>query len=127
ELQHVGERNRDAARGRREAGAGEMEEDRAAAAPGAAGEILVEREDEIVEMVLAPHPVRAVPRRQPHRPIVARARRILAPALIAAQGLERGARGPQPNAVGPVVAPQEPEPPGRRALVALALQADDSG
>ena len=61
----------------------EMEEDRAAAPLGPPREILVEHECQIIEMILAPHPVGAVARRQAHGPIVARARRVLAPTLIA--------------------------------------------
>ncbi len=127
ELAHVGGGNRDAAGGGRKARAGEMEEDRAAAPLGATGEILVEHESQIVEMIVAPHAVGAVGGGQPHRAIVARARRVLAPALVAPHGLERDARRLRPRAVRPVIAPEQPEPPRRRALVALALDADDSG
>ena len=69
-----------------------VEEDRAAAALGPPGEILVEHESHIVKMILAPHLVGAVARRQAHRAIVARAQGVLAPALVAPQGPERAAR-----------------------------------
>ena len=45
------------------------------------GEILVENEGQIIKMILAPHPVGAPPRGQADRAIVARALRVLAPAL----------------------------------------------
>ena len=51
---------------------------------GAPGEILVEDEGQIVKMIVAPHPVGAVGRGEPDRAIVARAFRVLAPALVAA-------------------------------------------
>src|SRR5271154_4335798 len=78
-------------------------------------------------MIVPPHPVGAVRRGQAHGPIVARTFRVLAPALVAAHGLERRPRHPQTDAIGPAIAPEKPESPRRRALVALALQADDSG
>src|SRR5271163_3561780 len=77
-------------------------------------------------MIVAPHPVGAVGGGQTDGAIVARAFRVLAPALVAAHRLERRARRPQPHAVGPAIAPQKLEPPRRRALVALALDANDS-
>ncbi len=67
----------------------EMEENRAAAALGAPGEILIEHESQIIKMILAPHAVRAVARGQAHGPIVARARGVFAPALVATQRLKR--------------------------------------
>src|SRR5271165_6156306 len=73
ELAHLFSRNGDAAGGRREAGPGEVEEDGAAASLGAAVESLVEDEDEVVKMVVAPHAVGAIAGRQPHRPVIARA------------------------------------------------------
>ena len=65
-----------------------MEEDRAASPLAAAGEVVVENEHQIVERVVAPHAIRAVASGQADGAIVAPARRILAPALVAPQRLE---------------------------------------
>ena len=119
-------RNRDAAGRRGQAGPREVEENRAAAALGAPRIILVEHEGQVIEMIVAPHPVGAIGGGQAHGAIVTRARRVLAPALVAAHGLERHARGARSRTVRPVIAPQEPEPPRRRPLVALALDPDNS-
>ena len=81
---------------------------------GAPRKILVKHEGQIIEMIVAPHPVGAIGGGQAHGAIVTRARRVLAPALVAAHGLERHARGVRSRAVRSVIAPQEPEPPGRR-------------
>jgi hypothetical protein len=123
---HVGGGDSDAAGGWSEAGAGEVEEDRAAASLGATRIILVEHEGQIIKMIVAPHAVGAIGGGQAHRAIVTRARRVLAPALVAADGLQRHARGARSQTVWPVIAPQDPEPSGRRALVALPLDPDNS-
>ena len=91
----------------------------------AAAEIVVEDEDEVVERVVAPHAVRAVGGGQADGAIVAPARRVLAPALVAPQRPQRHAAGRRAAAVGAVIAPQQSEPPGRRRAVALALVAHD--
>ena len=106
ELAHVGGGNRDAAGGGGEAGTREVEEDRAAAPLGAPRKILVEHEGQVIEMIVAPHPVGAIGGGQAHGAIVTRARRVLAPALVAAHGLQRHARGARPRTVRPVIAPQ---------------------
>src|SRR5271166_5965516 len=103
-----------------------MKEDRAAAPLGAAAEILVEHEGEVVEMVLAPHSVGAVCGGQANGAIVARACRILAPALIATHRHERHARSRRPQAVGTIVAPEQREAPDGRAAIAFALDPDES-
>src|SRR5271166_4237542 len=126
ELPHIGGKDRDAAGGGREISPREMKEDGAASPLGAAREILVEDEGHIVEMIVAPHAVRAVGGGQSHGAIVARARRILAPALVAPHGSKRHARGAGPQTVRPVIAPEQPETPGRGAMIALALQPYDS-
>ena len=124
---HVGRGDRDAAGGRGQAGTRNMEEDRAALALGAAREILVEHEDQVVETVLAPHPVGAVGGRQADRPVVARARRILGPALVGPQRLQRNAPGQRAPAVRAIVGPEERKSSGRRAPVALALEPYNPG
>ena len=88
--------------------------------------ILVKHEGQVVEMVVAPHPVGAIDGGQAHGAIVTRARRLLAPALVAAHGLQRHAPGARSLTVGPVIAPQQPEPPGRCPPIALAFDPDNS-
>ena len=60
---------------------------------GAAREILVEHEGQIVERVFAPHAVGGVARGRAHRAVVVAARRVFAPALIAPQRPQRHAAG----------------------------------
>ena len=64
--------------------------------PFAHGEILVEDEGQIIKMILAPHPVRALGGGQADGTVLAPALRVLAPALIAPHAL----RGPLRLAVG---------------------------
>src|ERR1035438_9788160 len=78
ELTHVGGGYGDAAGRRRQVGARQMEEDRAAAAFGSSGEVVIEDEDEIIEIVAAPHAVRAVGIRQSDGTVIAPARGVLA-------------------------------------------------
>ena len=96
EFTHVGGGNRDTAGGRGAARAREVEENRAAAALCAAGEVLIQHENQIVEMILAPHVVGAVGRRKPHRAIVARA--FAGPRTSPGRAAWREAGRPQPAA-----------------------------
>ena len=82
-----------------------MEEDRAAAPFDAAGEIVVEDEDEVVKRVVAAHRVGAVGGGQANGAVVAAARGVFAPALVTAHGDERHAARRRPLAVGAVIAP----------------------
>ena len=79
-----------------------------------AGEIAVEHEDEIVERVLAPHPVRAIGGGQADGPVVARAGGVLAPSRTTPQRPQRRAAGRGARSVGTEIGPQQPKSPRRR-------------
>jgi hypothetical protein len=77
-------------------------------------------------MIVAPHPVCAIRGGEAHRAVVTRARRVLAPPLVATQGLQRNAGRAGPRTVRSIIAPEQRKPSCRRAFVALALDPDDS-
>src|SRR5436305_9450733 len=94
QMQHRRFRHRDAAGGRLKIVARQMQEHRAAPPCGARAKIVIDLDDEIVEMVLAPQAVAAAVAVEPHRLVVVSVARILAPRIFGRDGTDRqkGAR-----------------------------------
>src|SRR5437667_4377847 len=92
--QHRRFRHRNAAGGRLKIVARQMQEHGAAAPCDAWTKVVIDRDDEIVEMVLAPQAVAAVVAVKPHRHVVMSVARILAPRIFGRDGADRqkGAR-----------------------------------
>ena len=98
-----------------------MQKHRAAAAGDARAGVVIDLDDEIVEMIVAPQPVAALFRMQPHRAVVMAIAGILAPRFFRPDGADGQKR---PRSRMPVRAPPQPQRPERapgRAAVALAL------
>src|ERR1700676_1779827 len=103
-----------------------MQEYRAAAAGNARRGVVIDLDDEIVEMVVAPEPIATVIAIQPYRPVVMAAVGGLAPAVRRPDGGNRQ-EGMRPRVpVGPP--PQSPRPEGAfwGSAIALTLVGDDS-
>src|ERR1700688_656242 len=105
-------RERDAARGGAKSGAGQMQEDRAAAAGNARARVVIELDEEVVEMVVAPQPVACRVGAELDRPIVAAVARMLAPGV----GLTDAAYGEaRVRAACAVLTPPQAKEPERAA------------
>jgi len=123
EAAHVLRPHGDAAGGGAQVVMGEMEEDRAAAPAHARLQIVIHHADDVIESVVAPQPLRAVRRRQAHRPIVGARGGIVAPAVARRQ--RAGARPASGPAVGPPQPAEHGEAAERRHAVAFpALHPD---
>ena len=99
----------------------QMQEDRAAAAGYSGLGVVIDLDDEIIEVIVAPEPVAAAIRRQPHRLVVMAIAGVFAPGVLGPDGANRQERARPGVAVGPP--PQLPRPeraPGG-AAIALAL------
>ena len=103
-----------------------MQKYRAAAAGDAGRGVVIDLDNEIVEVVVAPEPVAAVIAIQLHRPVVVAAVGVLAPGVLGPDGANRQ-EGLRPRV--PVGAPPQlprPKRAFRGPAVALALVGDDS-
>ena len=80
-MQHRGFRHRDAAGGRTEIVARQVQEHRAAAPGDARARVVIDLDDEVVEMILALQAVAAAVMIEPYRPVVMSVVRILAPGI----------------------------------------------
>ena len=103
-----------------------MQEYRAAAAGNARRGVVIDLDDEIVEMVVAPEPIATVIAIQPYRPVVMAAVGVLAPGVLRPDGAN-GQEGMRPR-VSVGAPPQSPRPEGAfwGSAIALTLVGDDS-
>jgi hypothetical protein len=108
-------------------GPGHMHEHGATAAGDARARIMGNLDHQVVELVVAPHPVAWFIGRAPEGTIVAPVGWVLAPCRGAIDAVNRE-QGVRPRrAVGPPPQPHKPEAPARRRPVALALVGQDAG
>src|SRR5262249_22152814 len=89
--------------------------------------VVIDSDEEIVEMVIAPKPVAGLLGQAPKRTIVAAAVGIFAPGQIRFDASHRQQRGRPLAAVGPPPQPHEPEPAARGRAVPFKLVGADAG
>ena len=118
---------RDAAIGRREARAREVNEDGAPFPPHPRPVVVTEHKHEIVESVGALQALRASPRRQPYKSVIVAVGRIVAPAVLVADRTYRKPRARPGHAVGPVQHLANGKPAERRPAIPFALQGANTG
>ncbi len=103
-----------------------MNEDRTATVGNAGPRIVIKLDDQVVEMILAPKPVRAALWVKPHRAIIVAVARVLRPAILLADAAQRQPRTRTRQAVCPPPEPNQPEAAARGPAVALALVCSDA-
>jgi hypothetical protein len=103
-----------------------MQKHRAAAAGDARPGVVIDLDDEIVEMIVAPEPVAALIRTQPQRLVVVTILRVLAPGVFRADGAHGEKRGRPSMPVRPPPQLPRPECAFWRAAVAFALAGLDA-
>lgn len=111
----------DTSGGRQESIARKMDEHRAAAPGDARARVVIDLDNEIVEMIVAPEPVAGLIRPAPERSVVAPIRRVLAPGIVLPDRSDRKHRFRPRRAVGPPPQSPQPERSARRCAVALAF------
>lgn len=117
----------DAAGRRLKSGSGNVDKDGAAPAGDAWPCIVIQFDNVVVDMVLAPQPVAGMPIRQKEVLVIAAIFRIFAPRV---EGCDRTGGEPRrwpSRTVGPPPQPDRPEAAARRAAIALALIGLDPG
>jgi hypothetical protein len=125
-MQHRRFCHRNASGSRRKILARQVKKYRAAEAGDAGAGVVIDLDDEIVEVVVAPEPVRAGIAGEPDRSIVMAAGGILAPAILGANSAS-GQEGLRPRmTVGAPPQTQRPENASGRPTVALALVGKNS-
>ena len=93
-----------------------------AAAPGDARRaVVIDLDNEIVEMIIAPEPVTAMVAIPPHRPIVVAALRIFAPGIVGPDGANRQESARPRMAVGAPPQLPGPESTAWGSAIAFAL------
>src|SRR6202021_325179 len=99
----------------------QMQEYRAAPAGDARRAVVIDLDNEIIEMVVAPEPIAALLAIQPHRLVVMPARRVFTPGILGPDSANRKECERPRMAVGPP--PQSPWPEGafRCSVIAFAL------
>src|SRR5260370_1664389 len=102
-------RERDAARGGAKSGAREVHKDRAAAAGNARARVVIELDEQVVEIIVAPQPVACRIGGQLDRPVVAAVARVLAPGVGLADAAHGEARARAGCAVPAPPQANEPE------------------
>src|ERR1700727_2024210 len=126
EVQHGRFLHRNASGGRRKIRANEMKEHRTAAAGNRGLRVVIDLDDEIVEMIVAPEPVAAIIISECERPIVMAAQRVFTPGVLGADDANRQKRVRSRRTVGAPPQLPRPENPLWGPAVALALVGDDS-
>lgn len=127
ELLQISAFQRDAACSRREIFSREVNEHSAAAIRNARPRVVVEFDDQVVEMIVAPEAIRVARRRKFYRAVVILISRVLAPAIVLTDSSKRQFGSRKGQAIRPPPDPQEPEPPARRRAVAFAFVLADAG
>lgn len=117
----------DAARGRREPVAGDMDEDRAAAAGNAGPRIVVDLDNEVVEPVDALEPIARFTGRAPERLVITAISRPLAPGIFGPDPSHRQGGAWPWQAIGAPPQPNRTKAACRRGPVAFALIGLDTG
>ena len=111
----------DAACGRSEVLARNMDEDGAAAAGDPWPVVVIDLDDQIVEVVVSLQPVARLARAATDRAVVAAIGRVLAPGIARSDGAD-WQRGPGPgDSVGPPPQPLQPELSPRRSPISFPL------
>src|ERR1700733_4817822 len=126
ELQHGRFLHRNASGGRRKIRANEMKEHRTAAAGNRGLRVVIDLDDEIVEMIVAPESVAAIIISECERPVVMAAQRVFTPGVLWADGANRQKRVRSRRTVGAPPQLPWPESPLWGPAVPLALVRDDS-
>src|SRR5262245_13564082 len=125
-MQHRVLRHRDAARGRAEILAGEMQEHRAAAVGGARRGVVVDLDDEVVEMILARQTVACLIALKPDRPIIMTIGGVFAPGVLVANRADREKSVRPRMTVSPPPEFSRAICAARRPAVALALVGENA-
>src|ERR1700733_3749160 len=126
ELQHGRLLHRNASGGRRKIRARQMKEHRTAAPDNPGLRVVIDLDDEIVEMIVAPQSITAVIMAERARPVVVAAGRVFTPGVPGADGANRQKGVRSRRTVGAPPQSQWPESPLWGSAVALALVGDDS-
>jgi hypothetical protein len=103
-----------------------MQEHRAAAVGYAGLGVVIDLDDEIIEMIVAPEPVAALPGLEPHWLVVMAIAGIFAPGVVGPDGANRQMGARSGVAVGPPPHLPGPKNAARSAAVALALVGQDA-
>lgn len=106
---------------------GKVKEDGAAAAMGARAHIVVEHDQQVIEVVVAPQPFVRGAVGPADRPVVIGVERRVTPAIIRCDRPDRQQRLRSGNAVGAIADFERPQLTGRCGAVTLALHPADPG
>src|SRR5947209_13965429 len=117
----------DAAGSRPKSGAREVKKNRAAATRDPRPRVVVEFDEEIVEVIVAPQTVARRIGREPDRPVIPAVVRIFAPGVRDADAAQRQTRARAGCTVGAPPEPDEPKRALRSRAVALALVGANAG
>src|ERR1700722_9341083 len=126
ELQHGRLLHRNASGGRRKIRARQMKEHRTAATGNPGLRVVINLDDEIVEMIVAPQPVAAVIMAERERSVVMAAGGVFTPGVLGPDGANRQKGLRSQRTIGAPPQLPWPESPLWGSAVALALVGDDS-